>query len=374
MLRLTVPDIRDEDIDAVVAVLRSGMLVQGEKVRAFEQGLADVTGVEPNRVVAVNSGTSALYLSLLALGIGPGDAVFLPAFTFIATANVVELLGARPVFVDVSSDDYNILPELLERRVAEFSGLEKPKAVIAVHEFGCPAEMHEICEIAARYGMLVVEDAACALGATIGGRSVGTYGRAGCFSFHPRKSITTGEGGAIVTQDVALADRLRLLRNHGMKRTDQGFEFETAGFNLRMTELQAALGIGQLRRIDENIAERRKHVRTYQQALEGMSGIILPSDIQGHSWQSFMFLLPADTSRSDIIAQMRTAGIEANVGAQAVQRTEFYAKKYPDAYVTCPTATRCADRGLVLPLYFGLETAECVSVVECLRAILSKKE
>lgn len=241
MLRLTIPAIDDAEIAAVTEVLRSGYLVQGPRVAAFEQSLADLVGVR--QAVAVSSGTAALHLALLALDIGPGDIVITTAYSWPATANVIELCGAETRFVDISLDDLNIdvvqLQAECERLQSDPSTRGRVKAIMPVHAFGMPANMTAIMEIANKHGLHVVEDAACALGASWAGKQCGSWGVLGCFSFHPRKAITTGEGGVVTTDDDSLADRLRTLRNHGLSPTAATPDFIEPGYNYRLTEIGA---------------------------------------------------------------------------------------------------------------------------------------
>jgi perosamine synthetase len=206
---LMVPDIQQQDIDAVVAVLQSGMIIQGTKVEELEKNIAKYLGVA--HAIAVSSGTATLHLALVALGIGRGDEVIVPAFSYIATANVVELVGAKPVFVDIDSS-FNIDINLIEQAISPAT-----KAIIPVHEFGLACDIREICETAKKFNLKVIEDAACALGATQNEKFVGTFGNVGSFSFHPRKAITSGEGGMLVTNDDEIARKVRILRNHGIE-------------------------------------------------------------------------------------------------------------------------------------------------------------
>jgi dTDP-4-amino-4,6-dideoxygalactose transaminase len=256
MIRLTIPSIEADDLEAVRAVLESGYLVQGPRVAAMEDQLAAYLGTK--HVVAVSSGTAALHLALLALGVGRGDLVVTTTYSWPATANVIELCGARPVFVDIEPDTFNLSPGRLEETLAELAGKPgtagKVKAILPVHAFGQLADMPRILELAGRYGLPVVEDAACALGATWLGRPAGTWGIMGCFSLHPRKAITTGEGGFISTADADLARRLRTLRNHGLDPQAPAPDFVEPGFNYRMTEFQAALGSTQLAKLDRILA------------------------------------------------------------------------------------------------------------------------
>ncbi len=214
---LSRPFFDEQEAEAVRRVLASGWVVQGPEVAAFEAAIAQLH--QARHCVAVSSGTAALHVAYLALGIGPGDAVFIPSFAWPSAANMAKLVGATPVFVDVLPDTYNLDPEDLARRIEDCRqrGWGKPRAVVPVHEFGLAADMDAVLSVAARYSLEVIEDAACALGATYHGKPVGTLGKLGIFSFHPRKSITTGEGGAIVTNDDELAERCRQWRNHGQQ-------------------------------------------------------------------------------------------------------------------------------------------------------------
>ncbi|HEX9950792.1 MAG TPA: aminotransferase class I/II-fold pyridoxal phosphate-dependent enzyme, partial [Rubricoccaceae bacterium] len=243
-IRLTVPSLDEADFAAVRAVLESGFLVQGAQVEAFEAAVAEAAGTA--HAVAVTNCTAALQMALMALGIRPGDTVVVPAYSWLSTANVAELCGARAVFVDIEPDTFCLDPDALDATLARLFATRESgrrvRAIVPVHAFGQMADMARIGAAAAHYGVPVVEDAACALGATRDGRRAGSVGALGCFSFHPRKAVTSGEGGAITTDDAATADFLRALRNHGQQRDAAGqARFVLAGFNTRMTEMQGAL-------------------------------------------------------------------------------------------------------------------------------------
>ncbi len=280
-----------EEIESVLEPLRSGWLVQGPKVRAFEEAWCAFTGAEHS--IAVTSCTTALNLSLAALGFGPGDEAIVPAFTWIATANVVEHLGGRVVFADIDLASFNIDPRGIEALITP-----RTKAILPVHLFGLAADMESINAIAQRHGLWVVEDAACGFGATYQGRHVGNLGHTGCFSFHPRKAITTGEGGMITTNDAQLAERLRRLRDHGAAMTDLQrhlgprpyllADHPEAGYNQRMTDLQAALGAAQMQRADAIVAERRHLAACYDAAFAGLGWLQTPVEPPGfaHGYQS----------------------------------------------------------------------------------------
>src|SRR5579885_2397115 len=252
MIRLTIPSIEQEDLEAVREVVASGYLVQAGRVEAFERSVAAYVGTA--HAVAVANCTAALHLSLLALDIRPGDRVAVPTYSWPATANVVALCGAEPVFIDISPDTYGMDPGALEDALRR----KAVKAILPVHAFGGMADVNAIGQIATRAGVPVIEDAACALGAALNGANAGTWGVAGCFSFHPRKAITTGEGGMVTTSSSARDGRIRSLRDHGASRSDfarhtsaDGFllpEYEILGFNYRMTDIQGALGSAQMDR------------------------------------------------------------------------------------------------------------------------------
>ena len=360
MIRLSKPDLRDEDIARAVDVLRSGMLVQGENVAAFERRLESFAGLP--HAVAVSSGTAALHLALKALGVGPGDTVLAPAFTFPATANVIEAAGAETALCDVEPGSYVVAPEAVAERISALRG-RRLKAVMVVHEFGYPARIAEIAEVCRRNGLALVEDAACALGTVADDRHPGYYGDMACFSFHPRKAITTGEGGAVMTRNKDIADRIISLRNHGIAYGPDGMDFQDAGLNYRLTDFQAALALGQLDRFGIELARRRELAAGYQQALSAVAGLALPLLPEGHSLQSFMTVLEADISRKELIAALLDRGIQTNLGAQALNCLSYFRRKYGLDEDSCPIATRLYRSGLVLPLYgeISLEQVSWIS-------------
>lgn len=368
MIRLSVPDIQESDIARVIEVLRSGNLVQAGVVAEFEQALGEFTGIEYG--AAVSSGTAALHLALLALRIHPGDAVIVPAFTFPATANVVEAVGAEVVLCDVDPRTYVMTPEALSACIQRY-GRGNLKAIIVVHEFGYPARMAEICALAGKYNLRVIEDAACALGTTSDGTHVGAFGDFGCFSFHPRKAVTTGEGGFVVSRDRALTEVVKELRNHGMHMKGSTRDFVIAGLNYRMTEFQAALGVGQLVRFPQQIRDRRKLVECYHDLLHDDPRITLPSSDPGHTWQTFMVTLGLRQNRDDVIIALAGQGIQANLGAQAINCLSYYRRKYgwgPDSW---PVAARLYSHGLALPLHGGMTQADVRQVVAAVGAALA---
>ena len=368
MIRLSVPDIQESDIARAVEVLRSGLLVQAGQVSKFEQAIADFIGID--HVAAVSSGTAALHLSLLAFHIGVGDAVIVPAFTFPATANVVEAVGAEVVLCDVDPTTYVMTPDAVESVIRRY-GRSNLKAVMVVHEFGYPASMAEICAVARKNNLRVIEDAACALGATSEGTHVGVFGDLGCFSFHPRKAVTTGEGGLVVSGNRELIETVKDLRNHGMRVNGLAREFVVAGLNYRMTEFQAALGRGQLDRFPGQIVERRKLVECYRGLLQSDSRVTLPASDPGHSWQTFMVVLDRRQDRDKVIIALGEKGIQANLGAQAINCLSYYRGKYgwrPESY---PVAANLYTQGLALPLHGQMSETDVHRVADLLGASLS---
>ncbi len=344
-IRLARPNISEEAIQKVNEVLRSGNLVQGEYVEKFELALAGYLGCK--HVVVVSSGTAALHLALISAGIGSGDEVIVPAFTFPATANVVELVGAKPVLVDITLDDFCIDTAQIEAAITS-----RTKAIMPVHEFGQAADMKSIMGIAQSHNLMVIEDAACALGTEYDGKKAGTFGKMGCFSFHPRKAITTGEGGAIITNDADIANKLKSLRNHGMVKHDGNINFEYAGFNYRMTDFQAVLGIDQLQNFDESIEARQLQAKMLDAAFENHPQITTPKVFinRRHTYQTYHVLINSRIDRDLVKNKFREKNIESNYGAYALHMLSFYKRKYKSEENKFPNALNAYLHGLALPL------------------------
>ncbi len=364
MISLSKTEIDNSEISAVEKVLRSGWLVQGNNVKAFEQKISEFLGVK--YAVAVSSGTAALHLALLSIGITEGDEVIIPDFTFPATANAVILCGAKPVFVDINIDTYNIDISKIEDKITS-----KTKAIIPVHQFGMAADMVEIKKIAGKYSVIVVEDAACALGAKTEEGYCGTLGEIGCFSFHPRKIITTGEGGIVVTNNQELAEKIKILRNHGIKRDNEKTDFVYPGFNYRMTDFQAAIGINQLKKINFFINKRIENAELYFQLLAESNKLTLPlrSLDFSHIYQTFHVLLENKIDRNIVIDKMHEFGIETNYGANALSLLTVF-KKYSNAE-NFKNSQRAFSQGLALPFYPSMRKEEIEFVSEKLLVVLS---
>lgn len=360
----------EEEALAAARVVRSGWLAMGPEVAAFEGALRARLGAR--EVVAVSSGTAGLHLALAVLGLGAGDEVLCPSLSFVASANAILHAGATPVFVDVDPRSFNLDPRDLERALGP-----RTRAILVVHQLGLPAELDAILAFAERAGLAVVEDAACALGARYRGRAIGGPGggRLSVFSFHPRKLVTTGEGGAIATEDPELAARLRLLRAQGVTipprarhaATGEPLEEEVpvVGYNYRLTDLQAALGLPQLARLDAILAHRRSLARRYDAALAGAPGITPPLEPPGceHAFQSYMVLLDEAWPRRELMVRMLERGIATRRAVTAIHELAAHRAR---ATRPLPSSEAIARRGLILPLYPGLTEAEQDEVVAAL--------
>lgn len=359
IVRLIKPNISQAEIDAASRVLASGMLVSGPIVQQFERLLAEYIGVA--HAVCVSSGTAALHLSLLAADIRPTDEVLVPAFTFPATANVVEIVGAIPIFIDCQPGSVNIDPD----RLAEHIG-PRTKAIMPVHAFGIPAEMDAIREVARKYDLVVIEDAACALGSKYKGIKCGTFGDLAAFSFHPRKLLTTGEGGVIATNDLITAQTLRSLRNHGY----DGDDYRRPGFNYRMTDFQAALGISQLGKLEAYLDKRKNLAKTFRSILQDIEWLeIVEGDSEVESnIQTFLIRVPDEVDRDALIIHLVANGIEATIGTYCVPLTRYYRLRYGFTKSEFPEAYRAFRQCLSLPLHDALGSKDMFRIAEALRA------
>jgi dTDP-4-amino-4,6-dideoxygalactose transaminase len=367
MIKLCSPDIREEDLRRVSAVLKSGNLVQGKYVARFEDLLAEFTGMR--HCAVVSSGTAALHLSLKAIGLSKGDGVLVPAFTFPATANTVLNAGGEVFFSDVAPGSYVVTPKRIEQAIQTHIH-NNLKAVIVVHEFGFPADVRAIRKITDRYGLKLIEDAACALGTIAGDHHVGYYSDAACFSFHPRKAITTGEGGAVVSPDDHIINTIKLLRNHGISYIDNRVDFIADGLNYRMTDFQAALAIGPLGRFDAELKQRRALAASYEKILHDVPEISLPLRAKHHSWQSFMVVLDERLDRERIIQEMAENGVETNLGAQALHQLAFFKNRYGFKADDFKAASLFFRKGLVLPLYGKLSRDDIHFISQTLKGVI----
>ena len=344
-IRLALPDVGDAELAEVADVLRSGNLTMGPKVAELEELVAAACGVE--HAVAVSNGTAALHLAVLALGITAGDEVIVPAYTFPATANVVRLAGATPVLVDVDPATFNLDLERVYEAVTP-----RTKGVLAVHLFGRPLDWATLQDAVAPE-LVLLEDAAGALGARWQGMPCGGLGRMGCLSFHPRKIVTTGEGGAVTTNDAELAASIRRLRHHGL---DPDADIAEPSTNYRLADVLCALGIPQLRRLDELLAERTRIAAGYSERLAGI--VELPSAEEGdtHGWQAYVVRLER---RDEALAALRAEAIEVQIGTYALHHLSAYRDQGP-----FPGADTAFARALALPLHAQLTEDELDRVAE----------
>lgn len=363
-----------EEENALVAALRSGWVSQGPRVAEFEQRFAEYIGAD--HAVALSSCTTALHLAMIAAGVRAGDEVLCPSLSFIATANCIRYVGAEPVFVDIDPATYNLDPNRVEEAITS-----RTRAILAVHQIGLPAPMKELAEIAARRDLVLIEDAACAIGSEYFGEKIGRpHSRMACFSFHPRKILSTGEGGMITTNDGELAVRLRRLRQHGMSTSDLArhgatrvsFEsYDELGYNYRMTDLQAAIGLEQLRRLDGMLARRRHLAARYTTELAKVAWLQPPVEPAGcrHNYQSYMMRLKADAplSRDELMQSLLDSGISTRRGIMASHLEAPYADK--DWSKRLPETERATEETIILPLFHLMTDEEQDYVIECIRNI-----
>ena len=347
MIKISKPNIQAEDIERVLKVLQSGNLVHGSNCEQFEKDLASYLNI--THTVLVSSGTAALYLALLALSIGKGHAVLVPNFTFPATINTVRLVGAEPILVDVCPTSYSISVDSVKTAIDSYQGTAEIKAIMPVHEFGYPVDIQAL---KTNYPHLyIIEDAACALGATHKHNKVGTQGDISCFSFHPRKVLTTGEGGLVASANPMIIERIKRLKNHGIEYNSKGVSFLEPGHNFRLTDFQAALGIGQLKKLDQWIEKRRHLARLYHEGLEkyvAMQWLRVPEFKLGHSWQSYMIVLEADVNRMKVIQDLKELGIETNIGAQCLSMIPSISKLCTTSELK--VSQEIGLKGLALPM------------------------
>jgi perosamine synthetase len=375
MIQISLPDTGVDEWNAIREPLVSGWLTQGPKVAAFEKAFAQRH--EARHALATTSCTTALHLILAAMDIGPGDEVVVPAFTWVATANVVLYCGATPVLADVDPVTFNITAETVQKVLSP-----RTRAIITVHLFGLCADVEAILAIAP--GIPVLEDAACAAGSAIRGRNAGTLGLAGAFSFHPRKSITTGEGGMVTTEDDALAERMSVLRSHGASMSEEQRhagprpyllpEFNLLGFNYRMTDLQGAVGLVQLAKMDRFIDERARWAAWYHEELAGVPWLRLPRAPEGsrHGWQSFVCWVDparAPRPRNELMGLLQEQGIATRPGTHAVHMLGLYRQRYGLRAEDFPNAAACDANTMAIPLHNRMVPADYQRVAEALRSL-----
>lgn len=396
---ITQPFIGEEENRAVETVLRSGWLVQGEKVKEFEKKIAEHEQV--SYCCATTSCTTALQVAMLAEEMMEGQEVFVPSFTFVATANAVVSTGATPVFVDIDERTYNMDAAALDKLIRENYDYDGTRLInrrnknvvwgmVPVHQFGLCADMDALNEIARRYKLKVIEDAACALGAKIRGVHIGNFGNTACVSFHPRKSITTGEGGMILTNNPKTCQKVIGLRNHGsMVASDERHKasgcllpsFVTSGFNYRMTDIQGAIGCVQAEKLDVILEKRREAAARYDRLLAAKNSVIkTPSVPEGyyHTYQSYVCLLDVENDavgkqkRNDIMERLDLAGIVTRQGTHAIHKLDYYRERFGFQDSDFPIADKCDSLTISLPLYVTITEEEQERVANQLLKLVSE--
>ncbi|UCC98348.1 MAG: DegT/DnrJ/EryC1/StrS family aminotransferase [Phycisphaerales bacterium] len=367
-IHLSRPDITDREIEAVCAVLRSPNLSLGPRLAEFEGAFARYIGTK--RAVAVSSGTSGLFLCASALEIGPGDEVVTTPFTFVASATSIMMAGARPVFVDIDPASLNIDPTKIESAVTG-----KTKAVLPVEVFGNPAGLDRVCEIAREHNLAVIEDSCEALGSALNGVKAGTFGAMSVFGFYPNKQITTGEGGMILTDDDALADACVSLRNQGRAKDGRWLGHERLGYNCRLSDINCALGVAQLERIDEIKAKRKQVAQWYREMLADENRLIVPSEPANCdlSWFVFVIRLREDfglKQRDHILEQMRSRDIEVSNYFPPVHQMPFIAERFGYGPGDFPISEAVSRRAIALPFHNHLTRDEVATVCRTLKLLM----
>ena len=378
-MQITAPAFDESELQLVRECLQSGWVTQGRFTEQFEQLTARRHQVA--HAFAATSCTAALHIATSALELGPGDEVVVPAFTWVTSAHCAEYVGAKAVFADVRPETFNLDPAALEAAITP-----RTRAVVAVHLFGLAADMEAILATARRHDLAVIEDAACAIGASYRGRPVGGFGDIGCFSFHPRKVITTGEGGMVTTRRDDLVEAIKALRNHGATGVVTSPDapsgpwtmatFNRLGFNLRLSDIQAAVGVAQFAKLERLLDERRRLALHYSEMLAGVDALALPTDAastDGHTFQSYVIrvLDGGYRQRNRIMSEMAAANIQTRPGTHAVHRLGYYRNKYGLQAEDFPVAAACEDTTITLPIFPNMRESDQERVVDCLRRTLS---
>lgn len=360
IIPITRPFFDEKEMQMVKECLDSGWVTQGPMTERLEVFFSQVHKCD--YAIAVSSCTAALHLAVIALGIGPGDEVLVPAFTWITSANCIEYAGATVKFVDIDLDTFNIDPLDMEKKITD-----RTKAVVVVHLFGCAANMDEIVRISKKHKLYIIEDCACAIGTQYKGKSVGTFGDIGCFSFHPRKAITTGEGGMCSTNNKILAEKIKQLRNHGarMDKHDPNYGkayymgiFDVLGYNLRLSDIQAAVGVAQFTKLDGILKLRKECAEYYIKKLKNMKGIKVPDvpEDYGHTYQSFVILIDGNRNgRNSIMGRLLKENIQTRPGTLAVHNTKYYTEKYGLQEGDFPKAAIAQNLTITLPIYPNMD-------------------
>ena len=359
MIPVAKPLLGEEEKRAVLEVLDSGMLAQGKKVEELEQEFAKFIGVK--YAIAISNGTTALHTALLAEGIGKNDEVITTPFTFVATSNAIRMVGAKPVFVDIDEKTFNLDTKLIESAITP-----KTKAILPVHLFGLPAEMEQIIEIATKYNLKIIEDACQAHGAEISGKKVGSFATS-CFSFYPTKNMTTGEGGMITTNDAKVAEKARKLISHGSSKR---YYHDFVGYNYRLTDLAAAIGLAQLKKLPEFNEKRRKNAHFLSNGLKNIPGIVLPQILSGHVFHQFTIRITPELkkSREEVISHLIKKGVGNSVFYPLPIHKQKAYKKYNSQNFA--VAEKMAEEVLSLPIHPGLREEDLSQIIKAFEELL----
>lgn len=374
MIPVAKPYFTEDEERAAAAVIRSGWVVQGPRVMEFEKAVADQTGA--SYAVATSNCTTALHLALAALGIGSGDEVLVPSFSFIATANSVLHAGATPVFVDIDSRTYNIDPSLLEAAITP-----RTRAIMPVHQIGLAADLDAIHQVALKHNLVVVEDAATIIGGEYKGKKIGTHSPAVCFSFHPRKAITTGEGGMVTTNDAEVAHKVEMMRSHGASISDFARhgadkvimeDYPVLGYNYRLTDIQGAIGVEQMKKLDWILERRIEIGEKYNAAFGDIDFVETPYQppYARHTYQSYCLRIAHNSpkTRDEIMQEMQAAGIATRRGVMATHLEPFYLEKV--GHVSLPVTEEATRNTLLLPIFPQMTQAELETVIGTFRRVL----
>jgi perosamine synthetase len=374
MIPIAKPYLGKEEAQAAYDTILTGWITQGPRVAEFEQKFAAYTGAA--HAVALSNCTTALHLAMIVAGVGPGDEVICPSMSYIATANSIKYTGATPVFAEVDPVTYNLDPKDAEKKITP-----RTKAILVVHQIGLPADIDAFTAIGKKHGLQIIEDAACAAGSSYKGKKIGSHSDLVCFSLHPRKVITTGDGGFVTTSREDFAQRMRLLRQHGMSVNDRVrheankviFEDHVeVGYNYRMTDIQAAVGIQQLGRLDWIVGERRKLADRYHAGLQDIKYIRIPAEAEGYftNWQSYSITLLDDcpVERNDLMQKMLDEGIATRRGIMTAHRETAYKEECKG--LSLPISEKAADRSIIIPLYVPMSTEDQDRVISTFRRLL----
>lgn len=374
MIPIAKPYLTKKEAKAAYDTILSGWITQGPRVAEFEQKFAAYTGAK--YAVAVSNCTTALHLAMIVAGVKAGDEVICPSMSYIATANSIKYVGAKPVFAEINPVNYNLDVTDTAKRITPAT-----KAILLVHQIGMPADIDAFKELALKHNLVLIEDAACAAGSAYKGLKIGSHSELVCFSFHPRKVISTGDGGMITTSNEAYYNRLKLLRQHGMSVNDRTrhesskiiFEDHLeVGYNYRLTDIQASVGIRQLERLDSIISKRRKIAAKYHKAFKNIRGIQLPTEKKGYfsNYQSYSIYLNDDcaSNRNDIMQKMLDAGISTRRGIMTTHRETAY--KEECAGLSLPVSEKSCDRSIILPLYVPMDEKDIEKVIDHFKSIL----